>query len=67
MWLRLYLMALVAIIISLVLYVGLLPKMISASDSIAVLGGIFIALVWPAFVIFFFRKRVRKLLKCVKF
>lgn len=67
MWLRLYLMALVAIVISLVLYVGLLPKMVSARDSLAVVGGIFIALAWPAFVVMFFRKRVRKLFKCAKF
>ena len=67
MWLRLYLMALVAVILSLLLYVGLLPKMVSARDSLAVVGGIFIALAWPAFVIIFFYKRVRKLLKCVKF
>ena len=60
-------MALVAIVISLVLYVGLLPKMVSAQDSLAVLAGIFIALAWPAFLVLFFRKRVRKLLKCVKF
>ena len=35
MWLRLYLMALVAVILSLLLYVGLLPKMVSARDSLA--------------------------------
>ena len=67
MWLRLYLMALVAVILSLLLYVGLLPTMVSARDSLAVVGGIFIALAWPAFVIIFFYKRVRKLFKCVKF
>lgn len=66
MWLRLYLMALVATIMSLVLYVVVLPKMISAADSIAVVVGIFIALAWPAFIFVFFRKRVRKVIKCVK-
>ncbi len=67
MWLRVYLQAVLAVIISLFLYGGLLPRMVSAPDTLLVLAGFALALIWPALLVWFFRKRVRKMLSCVKF
>ncbi len=67
MWLRVYLQAVLAVIISFFLYGGLLPRMVSAPDTLLVLAGFALALIWPALLVWFFRKRVRKMLSCVKF
>lgn len=66
MWLRTYLMVMACLVVSAVLYAGLLPNMVSSSDSIAVCVGLLIAINWPVFVVWFFYKRIRKLIKCVK-
>ena len=53
----------IAIILSIVLYVGILPAAISAKDTIAVLAGIAAALIYPVIVIRVFKRLLRKHLK----
>ena len=67
MWLRIYIKALVAVMLSGLMYGVALPHAVSAQDSLLVLAGIFGALAWPAVVIIYFRKELRKLKQCVKF
>lgn len=67
MWFRMYIKGLVLLVLTLVLYVGILPKAISAQDSLLVVGGIFIALAWPAVVALFIRRQFRKYKQCAKF
>lgn len=67
MWLKVYMQAVLAVILSLFLYGYVFPRMVSAPDTLLVMGGIACALIWPALLVWFFRKRVRKMLSCVKF
>ncbi len=60
-WLRAYAWALVCVLASLILYVGLLPRMISSDSSVLVLLGIFIALLYPAGVVRFFSKYIKEI------
>ncbi|EAW2090113.1 hypothetical protein CU622_15920 [Salmonella enterica subsp. enterica serovar Typhimurium] len=62
LWVRLYIYAVLCLIVSLVLYVWLLPNMISSNSTILVLLGVLLALIYPAFVVVFFREKTRKLI-----
>ena len=56
LWVRLYIYAVLCLIVSLVLYVWLLPNMISSNSTILVLLGVLLALIYPAFAVVFFEK-----------
>lgn len=62
LWVRLYIYVVLCLIVSLVLYVWLLPNMISSDSTILVLLGVLLALIYPAFAVVFFRKKSRKLI-----
>ncbi len=62
LWVRLYIYAVLCLIVSLVLYVWLLPNMISSDSTILVLLGVLLALIYPAFAVVFFREKTRKLI-----
>lgn len=62
LWGRLYIYAVLCLIVSLVLYVWLLPNMISSNSTILVLLGVLLALIYPAFAVVFFREKTRKLI-----
>lgn len=66
MWFKLYFKVLIALLLTGAMYGVLLPNAVSAQDSILVVIGIFGALAWPAFVVLYFRKELRKFKKCVK-
>lgn len=61
-WVRLYIYVVLCLIVSLVLYVWLLPNMISSDSTILVLLGVLLALIYPAFAVVFFREKTRKLI-----
>lgn len=61
-----YIRIVIVLLITLVLYGGVLPGMVSAADTILVLCGIAAALIWPALAGTYIVKHYRKL-KCVKF
>lgn len=63
MWLRIYIKALVAVMLSGLMYGVALPNAVSAQDSILVVLGIFGALAWPAVMVIYFRRELRKLKK----
>lgn len=50
----------VAFIITIIFYVGLLPSMISARDTMSVLGGIAIAVFYPVCLYRIFKPLIRK-------
>ncbi|EBU2201821.1 hypothetical protein CTW94_07410 [Salmonella enterica] len=56
-WMRLYVSVALCLVASLVLYVGLLPKMISSNSTTLVLLGVLLALIYPAFVVLVFRTK----------
>lgn len=56
LWVRLYIYVVLCLIVSLVLYVWLLPNMISSDSTILVLLGVLLALIYPAFAVVFFAK-----------
>lgn len=60
-WFRAYMWALVCVIVSLILYAGLLPRMISSDSSFLVLLGIFIAMLYPAGVVRLFSKYIKEI------
>lgn len=60
-WMRLYVSVVVCLVASLVLYVGLLPKMISSNSTTLVLLGVLLALIYPAFVVLYFQNKTRNL------
>ena len=62
LWVRLYIYAVLCLIVSLVLYVWLLPNMISSNSTILVLLGVLLALIYPAFAVVVFREKTRKLI-----
>lgn len=62
LWVRLYIYVVLCLIVSLVLYVWLLPNMISSNSTILVLLGVLLALIYPAFAVVFFREKTRKLI-----
>lgn len=62
LWVRLYICAVLCLIVSLVLYVWLLPNMISSNSTILVLLGVLLSLIYPAFAVVFFREKTRKLI-----
>ncbi|ECC9291490.1 hypothetical protein DQJ99_19200 [Salmonella enterica subsp. enterica] len=62
LWVRLYIYVVLCLIVSLVLYVWLLPNMISSDSTILVLLGVLLALIYPAFAVVFFREKTRKLI-----
>lgn len=62
LWVRLYIYVVLCLIVSLVLYVWLLPNMISSDSTILVLLGVLLALTYPAFAVVFFREKTRKLI-----
>lgn len=62
LWVRLYIYVVLCLIVSLVLYVWLLPNMISSDSTILVLLGVLLALIYPAFAVVFFAKKSRKLI-----
>ncbi len=62
LWVRLYIYAVLCLIVSLVLYVWLLPNMISSNSTILVLLGVLLALIYPALAVVFFREKTRKLI-----
>lgn len=57
LWVRLYIYVVLCLIVSLVLYVWLLPNMISSDSTILVLLGVLLALIYPAFAVVFFREK----------
>ncbi|MXF04514.1 hypothetical protein [Escherichia coli] len=59
-WFSAYIRALLCVLLSVILYVGVLPRMISSDSSFLVLLGIAGALLYPAGVICFFRKYLRE-------
>ena len=63
MWLRFYLYCVVLLILSGVLYGGLLPNMVSSKDTVMVMLGIAGALVWPALVVTFVYRQIKKKIK----
>lgn len=62
-YLKLYLYGVVILLLSGVLYGGLLPSMVSANDTILVFIGIAGALVWPALVVTFVYRQFKKKFK----
>jgi hypothetical protein len=60
---KLYLYAVIILLVSGVLYGGLLPSMVSANDTILVFIGIAGALVWPALVVTFVYRQFKKKFK----
>ncbi len=62
LWVRLYIYVVLCLIVSLVLYVWLLPNMISSDSTILVLLGVLLALIYPALAGVFFREKTRKLI-----
>ncbi|HBT8924381.1 TPA: hypothetical protein MCM00_003272 [Klebsiella pneumoniae] len=63
MWLRFYLYCVVLLILSGVLYGGILPNMVSSKDTVMVVLGIAGALVWPALVVTFVYRQIKKKIK----
>ena len=63
MWLRFYLYCVVFLILSGVLYGGILPNLVSSKDTLLVLLGIAGALVWPALVVTFVYRQIKKKIK----
>lgn len=63
MWLRFYLYCVVLLILSGVLYGGILPNLVSSKDTLLVLLGIAGALVWPALVVTFVYRQIKKKIK----
>ena len=63
MWLRFYLYCVVLLILSGVLYGGILPNMVSSKDTVMVILGIAGALVWPALVVTFVYRQIKKKIK----
>lgn len=63
MWLRFYLYCVVLLLLSGVLYGGLLPNMVSSEDTVMVVLGIAGALVWPALVVTFVYRQIKKKIK----
>lgn len=63
MWLRFYLYCVVLLILSGVLYGGILPNLVSSKDTLLVLLGITGALVWPALVVTFVYRQIKKKIK----
>lgn len=63
MWLRFYLYCVVLLLLSGVLYGGLLPNMVSSKDTVMVVLGIAGALVWPALVVTFVYRQIKKKIK----
>lgn len=63
MWLRFYLYCVALLIISGVLYGGILPNMVSSKDTVMVVLGIAGALVWPALVVTFVYRQIKKKIK----
>lgn len=63
MWLRFYLYCVVLLIMSGVLYGGILPNLVSSKDTLLVLLGIAGALVWPALVVTFVYRQIKKKIK----
>lgn len=63
MWLRFYLYCVVLLILSGVLYGGILPNLVSSKDTLLVLVGIAGALVWPALVVTFVYRQIKKKIK----
>ena len=63
MWLRFYLYCVVLLLLSGVLYGGLLPNMVSSKDTVIVVLGIAGALVWPALVVTFVYRQIKKKIK----
>ena len=63
MWLRFYLYCVVLLILSGVLYGGVLPNLVSSNDTLLVLLGIASALVWPALVVTFVYRQIKKKIK----
>lgn len=61
LWVRLYIYVVLCLIVSLVLYVWLLPNMISSDSTILVLLGVLLALIYPAFAVVFFREKIREI------
>lgn len=62
-YLRLYLYGVVILVLSGILYGGILPSMVSAQDTLLVIGGIVGALVWPALVVTFVYRQFKKKFK----
>ncbi|EAS5032286.1 hypothetical protein D7X38_20970 [Salmonella enterica] len=60
-WMRLYVFIVLCLVASLVLYVGLLPKMISSNSTTLVLLGVLLALIYPAFIALCFQIKIRNL------
>ena len=63
MWLRFYLYCVVLLLLSGVLYGGLLPNLVSSKDTVMVVLGIAGALVWPALVVTFVYRQIKKKIK----
>ena len=63
MWLRFYLYCVVLLLLSVILYGGLLPNMVSSKDTVMVVLGIAGALVWPALVVTFVYRQIKKKIK----
>nr|DAP60979.1 MAG TPA: Protein of unknown function (DUF3149) [Caudoviricetes sp.] len=61
LWVRLYIYVVLCLIVSMVLYVWLLPNMISSDSTILVLLGVLLALIYPAFAVVFFRKKIQEI------
>jgi len=62
-WLRLYVYGVIILVLSGILYGGILPSMVSAQDTLLVIGGITGALVWPALVVTFVYRQFKKKFK----
>lgn len=60
---KIYLYVMAVLIISAILYGGILPNMVSAPDTFAVIIGGFCAITWPVLVGWLTTKIIRKKLK----
>ena len=60
---KLYLYVMAVLIVTAILYGGILPNMVSAPDTVSVIIGGFCAITWPVFIGWLTTKIIRKKLK----
>lgn len=62
-WIGMYIRAVLALMISLIIFVGIIPQAISAKDSLIVIAGITGGMLWPACLAAYFLNYIRKISK----
>uniref|UniRef100_A0AB39ACK4 Membrane protein n=1 Tax=Erwinia phage Fifi051 TaxID=3238787 RepID=A0AB39ACK4_9CAUD len=66
-FLKLYFLAMVLIIVTLVLWGFVLPQAVSSPDTLSVFLGFAGAIVWVGICVWLFYRQFRKFKKCVKY